>query len=252
MSILQRLRNNIEAIKYALKGIGDASALDKYSGFGGIGAVLYIGKPKEQWPKSMLPYWDDIQELTEVVRTASKDEDEFSEWVSSLKSSSLTAYYTPSKFVDELITALYIKGAIGMSILDPAAGSGVFLEGISDCTYRKRDKRVAYEKDLLTGTILSKRMEDEAEVRVDGFENFPKEELGTYDLVTTNVPFGDFAVYDPDYSNSKDPELRAAAKYIHRYYVLKGLDCLRDGGIEAYIITSNYLNHDKVCRLRKL
>ena len=69
-SILQRLRNNIEAIKYALKGIGDANTLDKYSGFGGIGAVLYIGKPKEQWPKSMLPYWDDIQELTEVVRTA--------------------------------------------------------------------------------------------------------------------------------------------------------------------------------------
>ena len=89
-------------------------------------------------------------------------------------------------------------------------------------------------------------MEVEAEVRVDGFENFPKEELGTYDLVTTNVPFGDFAVYDPDYSNSKDPERRAAAKYIHRYYVLKGLDCLRDGGIEAYIITSNYLNHDSV------
>lgn len=246
MSILQRLRNNIEAIKYALTGIGDASALDMYSGFGGIGAVLYIGKPKEQWPKSMLPYWDDIQELTEVVRTASKDEDEFSEWVSSLKSSSLTAYYTPDKFVDELITALYIEGAIGMSILDPAAGSGVFLEGISDCTYRKRDKRVAYEKDLLTGTILSKRMEDEAEVRVDGFETFPKDELGTYDLVTTNVPFGDFAVYDPDYSNSKDQERRAAAKYIHRYFVLKGLDCLRDGGIEAYIITSNYLNHDSV------
>ena len=89
-------------------------------------------------------------------------------------------------------------------------------------------------------------MEDEAEVRVDGFENFPKEELGTYDLVTTNVPFGDFAVYDPDYSNGKDPELRAAAKCIHRYYVLKGLDCLWDGGIEAYIITSNYLNHGGV------
>ena len=31
---------------------------------------------------------------------------------------------------------------------------------------------------------------------------------------------------------------------IHKYYVLKGLDCLRDGGIEAYIITSNYLNRD--------
>lgn len=245
MTILQRLRNNIEAIKYALTGEGRKNAAELYSGFGGIGAVLYVGRPKEQWPKSMLPYWNDIQELTEIVRTASKDEGEFSEWVSSLKSSSLTAYYTPSKFVNGLVRALNSEMAIGRRILDPAAGSGVFLDTILDWSSRDPEKMVAYEKDLLTGTILGKRLEDDdVEVRVKGFESFPKDELGTYDLVTTNVPFGDFSVFDPAYSSSKDAELRAAAKYIHRYYVLKGLDCLRDGGIEAYIITSNYLNHD--------
>ena len=62
--------------------------------------------------------------------------------------------------------------------------------------------------------------------------------------MATNVPFGDIKVYDPAYTNSKEAVRREAAKMIHRYYVLKGLDCLHDGGIEAFIITSNYLNRD--------
>lgn len=245
MSISQRLKDNIAAIKYALTGEGNKNVLDKYTGFGGINAILYATHTdKCEWPKTMLPYWDDIRELAQLLLHHSKDMNEYNRWMNSLRSSVLTAYYTPSKFVQGLIAVLGVKAAIGSSFLDPAAGSGVFLSGILDCTSRDQEKMVGYEKDLLTGTILGKRMEHEAEVRVDGFENFPKEELGTYDLVSTNVPFGDIRVFDPDYTNSKNPARRAAAKYIHRYYVLKGLDCLRDGGIEAYIITSNYLNHD--------
>lgn len=245
MSILQRLKDNIAAIKYALTGEGNKNVLDKYTGFGGINAILYATyTDKREWPKTMLPYWDDIRELAQLLLHHSKDMNEYNRWMNSLRSSVLTAYYTPSKFVQGLIAALDSKAATGSSLLDPAAGSGVFLDRFLDWAYKGQGKVVGYEKDLLTGTILGKRMEHEAEVRVDGFENFPKEELGTYDLVSTNVPFGDIRVFDPDYTNSKNLVRRAAAKYIHRYYVLKGLDCLRDGGIEAYIITSNYLNHD--------
>lgn len=245
MSILQRLKDNIAAIKYALTGEGNKNVLDKYTGFGGINAILYATHTdKREWPKTMLPYWDDIRELAQLLLHHSKDMNEYNRWMNSLRSSVLTAYYTPSTFVQGLIAALDIKAATGSSFLDPAAGSGVFLDRFLDWAYKGQGKVVGYEKDLLTGTILGKRMEHEAEVRVDGFENFPKEELGTYDLVSTNVPFGDIRVFDPDYTNSKNPVRRAAAKYIHRYYVLKGLDCLRNGGIEAYIITSNYLNHD--------
>ena len=245
MSILQRLKDNIAAIKYALTGEGNKNVLDKYTGFGGINAILYATyTDKREWPKTMLPYWDDIRELAQLLLHHSKDMNEYNRWMNSLRSSVLTAYYTPSKFVQGLIAALDSKAATGSSLLDPAAGSGVFLDRFLDWAYKGQGKVVGYEKDLLTGTILGKRMEHVAEVRVDGFENFPKEELGTYDLVSTNVPFGDIRVFDPDYTNSKSPVRRAAAKYIHRYYVLKGLDCLRDGGIEAYIITSNYLNHD--------
>jgi hypothetical protein len=81
-------------------------------------------------------------------------------------------------------------------------------------------------------------------VNFRGFETFPECNLGKFDLVSTNVPFGDIPVYDAAYTKSDNAVRREAAKMIHRYYVLKGLDCLKDGGIEAYIITSNYLNND--------
>ena len=40
MSNLQRLRDNIAAIECALKGEGEKSVLDKYTGFGGLGFIL--------------------------------------------------------------------------------------------------------------------------------------------------------------------------------------------------------------------
>ena len=247
MSILQRLKNNIAAIKYALTGEGNRNALELYSGFGGINAMLYATELKETWPNSALPYYDDIKELVRFLMLHSNGEKDFAQWISSLKSSVLTAYYTPKMFAKDIMVALNSQLLIGDKVLDPAAGSGVFVDAILDNVLADPKKIVAYEKDKLTGTILTKYMDDTndvAEVRMDGFETIPAKELDTYDLVSTNVPFGDIKVFDPDYTNSKDAVHRDAAKYIHRYYVLKGLDCLRNGGIEAYIITSNYLNKD--------
>ena len=256
MSKLQRLRDNIAAIEHALNGGHDREVLAKYSGFGGMNFILNP-KDKAYWNKSDLVYWDDTVRLHELLCIYSKDDAERALWLQSLKASTLTAYYTPEELVETIAKAVRFQVSgfrfqDSCAILDPAAGSGVFGRemGIhTDDTYSKggsKNLRVTmYENDLLTGLILSRRFDGEnADVRVKGFETIPDSELGTFDLVSTNVPFGDIAVFDPAYSNSKDAVRREAAKMIHRYYVLKGLDCLRDGGIEAYIITSNYLNRD--------
>lgn len=267
MSILQRLKNNIAAIKYALTGEGDKNTLYQYTGFGGINAILYAMTPKTEWPKSALPFYDDILYLMKFLVMHSKDNNEFNQWVGSLKSSVLTAFYTPDIFVKAIIGAIYgdeihngnftyhthKKNWIQPRfVLDPAAGNGVFMgemKGQQIALFIKGSVVTGVEKDMITALLLQQQYKGDFlngcnHVYADSFEHFPKEELGTYDLVSTNVPFGDISVFDPDYSNSKDAVRRAAAKYIHRYYVLKGLDCLRDGGIEAYIITSNYLNKD--------
>jgi len=238
MSKLQRLRDNIAALKYALTGEGDKSVLNKYTGFGGMTFVLNpLDRP---WSKSDQIYVDDTIELHTLLRGASSSEREYDAWVESLKASTLTAYYTPEGIVNAINAALYAVGVVNIgNFLDPASGMGVFMKLGSGAKHA-----TAFEKDILTAMMLKAKMNDKAFVYCDGFENFPKDELGMYDLVATNVPFGNISVFDDAYTNSKDAVRRDAAKMIHRYYVLKGLDCLKNGGIEAYIITSNYLNRD--------
>ena len=266
MSKLQRLRDNIAALRHALSLTDgyDPAVLNKYTGFGGLTFVLNpLDKP---WSKSEQMYVDDTIELHTLLRGASKSEWEYQAWVESLKASTLTAYYTPWVFVVNMMQAIFgmpqhprykrfqgeedwlpFKQSLSR-FLDPAAGNGVFVDAYGNATvFRPASHTTAYEKDLLTGLITSRKYaksKNPIEVRVKGFETIPSSELGMYDLVSTNVPFGDVRIFDPAYTNSKSQVRRDAAKMIHRYYVLKGLDCLREGGVLAYIITSNYLNRD--------
>ena len=254
MSKLQRLRDNIEALQHAmtLTSEYDQSILNKYTGFGGLTFVLNPLEPTA-WTKSDMVYYQDTVRLHEVLREASNSDKEYQAWMESLKASTLTAYYTPREVVHAIGKALYSWYNVDQwsrrphTMLDPAAGMGAFARWIGSGVTAMRDGLVmAYEKDLLTGLMLERRMSNNSKtvVRTKGFETIPASELGMYDLVSTNVPFGDFRVFDPDYTNSKSQVRRDAAKMIHRYYVLKGLDCLREGGVLAYIITSNYLNRD--------
>ncbi len=252
MSKLQRLRDNIAALTHCFTATEyDHDVLSKYTGFGGLGFVL---NPLDTaaWAKSDLDCFCDTIMLQQLLKDHSKNEREFRAWMQSVKESTLTAYYTPWDIPKALFSSIYgmkrsfyDKGIYPRAVLDPAAGSGVFLKcalysALGHCT---EPKVTAYEKDLLTGLILSCESFNQ-DIRVKGFETIPNSELGKYDLVATNVPFGNIAVFDPAYTNSADAVRREAVKMIHRYYVLKGLDCLRNGGIEAYIITSNYLNRD--------
>ena len=260
MSKLQRLRDNIAAIKEALMGGDDKNVLSKYTGFGGLGFVLNP-LDRKAWTKTDMECYEDTVRLHEVLSAASSDEREYNAWVESLKASTLTAYYTPEVLITEAMNTICGQdtGLVLKNILDPAAGShGKFAliagyDALNNHFYHPTDKYInysefkftAYEKDLLSGLILRRSLTQECfDVRVAGFETIPASELGKYDLVATNVPFGDIRVFDPDYTNSKSQVRRDAAKMIHKYYVLKGLDCLREGGVLAYIITSNYLNRD--------
>ena len=241
MSNLQRLRDNIAALKVVLSNDGKCGieTLNNYSGFGGLGFILNP-LDKSKWTKTDMPCFDDTVKLYELLREHSKDEQEYKAWVQSLKASTLTAFYTPDVLVTSICQTIWDVVSTAR-VLDPSAGDGVFLKTpliCEGCT-----SLVAYEKDILTGAILNAKYGryGKTDIRVAGFETIPPSELRTYDLVATNVPFADVRVYDPLFTS---PVRKEAAKMVHRYFVLKGLDCLRDGGLLAYIITSNYLNND--------
>lgn len=246
---LQRLRDNIAALEHALTYATkcDYRITDLFTGFGGLNFVL---NPLDTgaWAASDLDCFVDTMKLHDLLRRHSRDEREYKAWMQSLKASTLTAYYTPSLLVESIIGSIY-KTMKPRNVIDPSAGSqGQFMvsaEAYAMHEYGINRKIVAYEKDLLSGLLLSYNHQATWEdIRIKGFETIPNEDLETFDLVTTNVPFGNIQVFDPAYTNSDKAVRREAAQMIHRYYVLKGLDCLRNGGLLAYIITSNYLNRD--------
>ena len=97
----------------------------------------------------------------------------------------------------------------------------------------------AMEKDLLTARIsqaLHPYGESNIIVQNQPFEAIGEvEEANQYDLVTSNIPFGDFMVYDRSFTKGKDVLKSESTRAIHNYFFVKGLDTLKEGGLLAFI-----------------
>lgn len=110
---------------------------------------------------------------------------------------------------------------------------------------------MAFEKDLLTGKLLS-HLYPEHKIRVEGFEKIEMPFNGYFDVVTSNIPFGDVAVFDPVFSGSKNTARRQSTKTIHNYFFIKGLDAVREGGIAAFITSQGVMNAPQYEAQRRL
>src|SRR6266536_3298186 len=229
-NIHQKLIDNIEAIRISLTwkegdklSLSQTDALKKYAGFGGIKAVLYPNSTKEEWIKQNatendLRLYPRMMELHELLQKHF-DEKEYKQVTDSIKNSALTAFYTPVVVPHTLYSVLKGHGVEPKSIYEPSSG---------------------VEKDILSGrvlTALSSSIPVPVTVQTKAFENTSLDDNGKYDLIVSNIPFGNFSVYDPDYKSE------ALSGKIHNYFFAKGLDKIRDGGILAYITTDAFLNN---------
>lgn len=259
------LKDNIEAIKLAftLEREGrtatseEQSVLRAYSGFGGIKAVLNPASglaDLARWTKSDRELFPLVSQLHSVIRNHSKDEAEYKRYFSSLKNSVLTAFYTPQDIVSVLASELGNHGIVPSRFLDPSSGTGVFVDAFQQQLSGHKLPHpdvVCYEKDLLTGKILS-HLHPEAKVEITGYENSGLHYLNHFDLAASNIPFGDMAVFDPSFTKSKSLVRQQAAKSLHNYFFLKGLDNLRAGGIMAYITSQGVLDSQSNQEIRHL
>lgn len=263
------LKDNIEAIKlaFALEREGrtatpeEQAVLRAYSGFGGIKAVLNPASSLAdiaRWTKSDRELFPLVSQLHSVIRNHSKDEAEYKRYFSSLKNSVLTAFYTPQDIVSVLASELGNHGIVPSRFLDPSSGTGVFVDAFQQHSEQQHPEQqpsqielsptglprpdvVCFEKDLLTGKILS-HLHPEAKVEITGFEESGLRYLNRFDMTASNIPFGDVAVFDPSFTKSKNLIRQQAAKSLHKYFFLKGLDNLREGGILAYITSQGVLD----------
>lgn len=243
------LQQNIDALNIAFKlekenrkaSVGEKLLLEQYSGFGGLKSVLNQAEHLDDiksWKSSERDLFTLTWELFQLLRDNLTDEKEYHRYVGSLRNSILTAFYTPPEVIDAISGALRERGIRIEKFLEPSAGVGSFIRSFSE---NERFSAIGYEKDLLTGKIL-KHLHPDSDIRIKGFEEIPEMELGSYDVIASNIPFGDTSVFDLSYSRSKDPARIRAARSIHNYFFLKGSDALRDGGIVAFITSQGVLN----------
>lgn len=184
-----------------------------------------------------------MRELHNLIREHSATDREYKKYIDSLKNSVLTAFYTPTSVVAATADALSQADVIPARLLDPSAGVGVFgLHfglAVPDCEIE------CYEKDLITAKILG-AIKDHWPVRTTvhaaSFQTIPEERIGYFDIVASNIPFGDTKVYDRSFERSDDPVRRQAQKGVHNYFFLKGVDMLREGGILAFITSQGVLD----------
>ena len=190
----------------------EAATLLRYVGWGGIPQAFDAKNANWQ---------SEFQKLREVL-----SEEEYK----TARRSTLNAHYTSLPVVRAIWQGLSRMGVQRGRMLEPSAGVGHFIGG--------RPQNVsgqwhAVELDQITGSIL-KAIYPKANVHVTGFEKVgAKQGLreDSFDLVISNVPFGDYQVADfsPQYKGLR----------IHNYFIARSVDMTRPGGITA-IITSHH------------
>lgn len=145
--------------------------------------------------------------------------------------SSLTAFYTPHYITSAINNKLMDMGVTGGNILEPALGTGAFFAAMPK-KMKNNSNLFGVELDELSGR-LARQLQQKANIQIAGFENtnyLPN----TFDVVISNVPFGDVGIADSKYN-----------KYsfkIHDYFFAKSADLLRPNGVMAMITSSGTLD----------
>ena len=179
----------------------------------------YVG-----WGGLANEFFDELNPKYEIERLTLRSLVSKSEY-STMKQSSLTAYYTDPMIIRQIWQKLLDDGFEGGRILDPSMGTGNFFAAMPR-SIREKSELYGVELDSVTGAI-AKQLHPNTHIEVRGFEEVPYQN-NSFDLVLTNVPFGNFRIADKNYDK---PYM------IHDYFVKHSLDLVRDGG-QVSIISS--------------
>lgn len=147
------------------------------------------------------------------------------------RESTLTAFYTPDNVIKAIYKKLEDMGFSGGEVLDPSTGTGRFIGNLPK-DLKDKTNFTAIELDSITGKI-AKYLYPNQNVNISGYEDFSVSD-NSFDVAITNVPFGNFKVFDNEYNKYN--------LFIHDYFFKKSIDKVRDGGIIALITSSGTMD----------
>lgn len=142
----------------------------------------------------------------------------------------LESYYTPPPFISAIWSGLSKLGVPADGrYLEPGCGAGYFFAG-APAAVQQAAKLVGVECDEIA-VRFAKVVAPDAVILPQRFERVVLDR--SFDAVIGNVPFGETKVVDREYPD---------AKHVHDYFIVRGLDHLRAGGVMAVITSSGTLD----------
>ena len=218
----ERFRRNMEAIKILKECEADNRfatpdeqiVLSKYVGWGGIPEAF--DENNSSW----------ANEYKELISALSPEE------YNAARESTLTAFYTPQEVVKACYDIAENLGFKQGNILEPSCGIGNFI-GMKPKSMAD-SKVYGIELDSVSSAI-AQQLYQNASIVNNGYEKVDLPD-NFYDLVTTNVPFGDFKVSDKKYDKHNP--------LIHDYFFMKSLDKVRTGGIMILITSKGTMDKE--------
>lgn len=215
-----KYKNNVSAIKLLKQVEGDKNpitseqqkVLARYVGWGGLANVF--NPDNKKWEK-------EYKELKSLLTN-----NEYREAMES----TITAYFTDQKVVQEMYRVIAQFGFDKGNILDPAMGTGNFFSALPDNF--SSSQLTGVELDSITGRI-AKQLYPDANVLVQGYETSSFRD-NEFDLVVGNIPFNNITISDPKYDEYNF--------LIHDYFIAKSLDLVKPGGVVAVITSKGTLD----------
>lgn len=230
-SLKQKCEDNINAIKIIkeletenrLATKDEQKKLVKYVGWGGMPKVF---------ENNSIPEWEKQAKELKILLTEE-------EWKKA-RESTLTAFYTPIHVIKSIYELLDRLGFEGGKVLEPSMGIGHFF-GCMPTKVQDNSRLIGIELDKVTGQI-AKNLYQDAQIKISGYQKVKLKD-DSFDLIISNIPFGDFGVHDEEFKDLK-------AK-IHDYYFIKSLKKLRNGGLLVFITSAGTMDK-KDSSIRKL
>lgn len=139
--------------------------------------------------------------------------------------STLNAHYTGQQVASALWGAVVQLGFLGGKALEPGCGAGAFMAATPK---HLTVDWTGVELDPTTAAVCA-ALNPQARVLAQGFERTRLD--ADFDLAIGNVPFGKFALHDPEHNAGKHS--------VHNHFVLKSLRLVKPGGLLAFV-TSRY------------
>jgi len=226
----RRVEDNMEALKtlFTLEAeereasADEIAVLAEYSGWGGISANIF-GYSREK-PAFVTEAESTLLGYVHESKLTSKE-------YGSIKSTILNAHYTPSGVIRPMWDAIERLGVPTKRVLEPSCGTLNF-KSYAPASASAGSKFTAVEIDPLTARI-AQRVHPDASVINAGLED-AKLADNFYDVAISNVPFGEYGVFDKEHPSWKDS--------IHNYFFKKSLEKLKPGGVIGFVTSSHTLD----------